>query len=491
MRVALVMCPSWDQDFPSFPIALLCAQLRGRGHEVSFFDLNKDFYLYNSGVQAAPVASADLLWLDHDFVENKVFQAFRPYFEAYARRVLESAPVAVGFTVYDNNAVMCLLMARLLRAREPGVRVVFGGAHCFDLEAARKLAAEPGADLVVVGEGEETLPALLEALERGRAPEGLPGVLTRESLGVPTPPVLPPPADMDRSPTPCFDVFNLADYPMRSLPLETTRGCVRRCVFCDDWRRWTKFRQKKAERTVGQMLELLRGNPETRSFLFADSIINGDMRQLGALAEGLSAAGFDRKWFGHAIVRPEMTPAALEGLRAAGCERLMYGVETGSDKVSRDMGKNVSAGLNARVVRDTRCAGIRTLVYLMTGFPTETEGDFEASLAFVRDNAEAIDTLHVTPCAVQEMRDRAGRFGILPFPDNDQYWMSQGGANNFMVRVERFRRAVHLGLDLGLSVNYYRRTDRSNVDAYCETLKEQYSRYLFSHMPLARQAAAA
>ncbi|MFI5350000.1 MAG: hypothetical protein ACHQ2Z_10685 [Elusimicrobiota bacterium] len=40
MKVALMLCPQWDTEFPTYSSALLTALLKRRGHEVGFFDLN-------------------------------------------------------------------------------------------------------------------------------------------------------------------------------------------------------------------------------------------------------------------------------------------------------------------------------------------------------------------------------------------------------------------------------------------------------------------
>jgi radical SAM superfamily enzyme YgiQ (UPF0313 family) len=123
-------------------------------------------------------------------------------------------------------------MARLVKSSIPGVTVVAGGPH---VQRAEDYLRDEAVDVVVLGEGEETLAALLDApsredwrtvdgcafLEAGRV------VRTRPRSRA---------TDLDRFPS-ALDVVPLRDGEGRPLytqaSYETTRGCPYRCSFCE------------------------------------------------------------------------------------------------------------------------------------------------------------------------------------------------------------------------------------------------------------------
>ncbi|HLD47835.1 MAG TPA: cobalamin-dependent protein, partial [Desulfobaccales bacterium] len=104
------------------------------------------------------------------------------------------------------------LLALVKEAKKRGKTVVAGGPYPTSLPEAT-LAA--GADFVVRGEGENTVPLLLEAMRAGQ-----PGVI--ETAEKP---------DLATSPIPRFDLLRLDDYATFSI--QTSRGCPFDCEFCD------------------------------------------------------------------------------------------------------------------------------------------------------------------------------------------------------------------------------------------------------------------
>lgn len=81
-------------------------------------------------------------------------------------------------------------------------------------------------------------------------------------------------------------------------------------------------------------------------------------------------------WGGKATIRSEMTGTLLRKLYDAGNRSIVYGIESGSDKVLRDMRKVFSVDLAKRVIRETYEAGISVGIFWLIGFPTESEDDF-------------------------------------------------------------------------------------------------------------------
>ncbi|MFI5348593.1 MAG: B12-binding domain-containing radical SAM protein, partial [Elusimicrobiota bacterium] len=276
-----------------------------------------------------------------------------------------------------------------------------------------------------------------------------------------------------------FSGFELSNYSGKTI--HSCRGCVRRCVFCSDWRQ-KKYRQMRAERIFGEIEHQCGTHPDATRFLFGDSLLNGDMKALASFRDLLLHSGLSVSWKGWAIVRPEMTPEFLAKMRAAGCDELFYGIETGSEKVMRALDKHVPVALNGAVLKATREAGIATISGFIVGFPAETEDDFQQSLDFLRENAASISLLNPTLFHVYEMMDRSDDYGLEP-TGSPHYWRTRDGTNTFPIRVDRMRRLVKTARSSGISVSAEALDSSDRIDAECDQLLADYERWLTRTCP--------
>ena len=129
------------------------------------------------------------------------------------------------------------LLALIREAKARGKTVVVGGPYATSLPEE---VLEAGADFVVQGEGENTIPLLLEALAQGR--QG--GVFKCDAK-----------PDLATSPIPRFDLLNLKHYS--TLSIQTSRGCPHDCEFCDVVHLFGRRPRYKGPRQVIAELETL------------------------------------------------------------------------------------------------------------------------------------------------------------------------------------------------------------------------------------------
>jgi B12-binding domain/radical SAM domain protein len=318
-------------------------------------------------------------------------------------------PVA-GWSFYTASFPEVAAELGRVRAGAPDPRVlhVAGGVHA-SAAPAETLAA--GFDLVAVGEGEETLPSLLAAVDAGADPRGVAGLAWREGGALRTSGRARPVA-LDAHP-PC------APRAGRFGPIELTRGCVWACRFCQ-----TPFQFKARFRH--------RSLPEIVRWVGASGVAGKDVRfvtpsalswgsqgkgcDLAAvealLAAVREAAGPGRKVILGAFpseLRPEhVSPRALAVL-ARWCDnrQLILGGQSGSDRMLAAMGRGHDAETVTRAAAVALEAGFRPSVDFIFGLPGEEEADREATrrqLALLarmgaRVHAHAFDPLPGTPWA--------------------------------------------------------------------------------------------
>lgn len=299
-----------------------------------------------------------------------------------ARVVAADPPVVVGIQAMTFTLIDAIETARTVRRTVPGAVIVFGGPHptLFPVETA----ALPQVDLVVRGEGEAPFARILEAVRGGRPAAGVDGVVT---AGGPPAGGLPPlayVADLDRLPPPARDLVDPGRYhsplsgPGRVTTMMSSRGCPGRCVFCDRPQMGKRFRKRSAASVVAEMTDCVRRHG-TREIKFYDDTFTIDRRRVLEICRRLAAARLDVAWEIRARV-DTMTDETIAALARSGCFRIHYGVESGSPRIQRRIGKDLDLDRVRRVFAATRRAGIETLGYFMIGLPDETPRELAMTL---------------------------------------------------------------------------------------------------------------
>ncbi|MDR0457466.1 MAG: radical SAM protein [Burkholderiaceae bacterium] len=296
--------------------------------------------------------------------------------------------------IFSQQLAVGALFGRVLR-QQTGKKVFFGGS-CFTAGAEDFLRWYPDStDVIIDGDGEEPLKQLLE--QEG-SPKGVSGAVFWQG-GQPGGQVARNPPQYRRDidaygGTPDFSDFNLTDYysPLPVAPLLLSRGCYwRRCTFCVHYMSaGLTYRLHGLE----QVVETLRGlvAQGVRHFSFVDEMIAPG--HFVNLADAIIESGLDIAYYALAKPNKAFKPEILRKMAQSGCKYLLWGVESGSQRVLDLMDKGTQAQDMQQVLRDAHAAGIANHVYLMAGFPTETREEFLDTLRFLERNREVIYAIH-------------------------------------------------------------------------------------------------
>jgi len=274
-----------------------------------------------------------------------------------------------------------------------------------------------------------------------------------------------------------FSDFNLNSYKFpEKLEIFISKGCPWRCSFCVDWLTEKRYRSMSGERIYQEVLFQHRKH-KTKHFRFCDKTINGNIKAISDFSDLVigehSPPSFSIQWSGDAMIRPEMTKELLSKMRQAGCVGLGYGLESGSEKVVRDMGKQFSTQLAEEVIKNTHAADIFTSINIMIGFPTETETDFLETLNFIERNKQFIREIRLTYIGCRVLKnsllyDFSSRFNLAK-TDTD-FWMTKDKGNTYEERVRRYEIACQHILNLGIDLRVNSRSAKKNVKATQERI---------------------
>ena len=293
---------------------------------------------------------------------------------------------AIGVTCmfsYDWPFVRNLIEA--IRERFPGVPIVIGGEHATAMPEF-VLADCPAVDIVVRGEGEETICALLDALLLGGALSSVNGITFREDGRVVSTPARKRIRAIDAIPRPRWDLVPIENYLShgygygvnrgRSMPIIATRGCPYQCTFCSNPQMWTTaWKPRDPEHVLDEIEEYLRKYGAT-NIDFYDLTLIVDPRWLKRFANLITERGLTFTWQLPAGTRSEAVDSEIASLLyKTGCMNLNFAPESGSPRVLKIIKKKVSLPRLLGSVRMCLDEGLNVKVNLIVGFPRETLWD--------------------------------------------------------------------------------------------------------------------
>jgi radical SAM superfamily enzyme YgiQ (UPF0313 family) len=316
--------------------AFLAAYLREHGHEVSFFRAGMD------------EADGDLV-----------------------ARVTAERPDLIGLSLTTRQWLRAKHLVAEIR-RTFDVPVVAGGLH--PTFSPEDVLASPGFDYVCLGEGEEAM------LELANGATGEIANLWRK--GGERPPMRPPFEPIDALP---FAARDLLDEPLGTTHMATQRGCPFPCTYCaariyaELYEGYTSYGRRRSVDNVLAEMAVLRDAGRLGYVIFLDdtfTINHRWVKEFCARYREEIAAPFSL----HARVETVSAPM-LELLAGAGCKQITYGVESGSERVRREiMRRPVTNDRFREVFQWTRDAGILLTANFMVGLPGETRADMQMTL---------------------------------------------------------------------------------------------------------------
>lgn len=313
--------------------------------------------------------------------------------DAYARlekALAEFKPDLVGISIMSYFAfgeVRTLL--RWLKARS-GCRIVVGGASP-SMFPEKMLSENKEIDFLVFGEGELTLAELLEAMRAGPAAwAAVKGLAYRDGERVAVNAKRPPIADLDTLPMLNFDLWDLVaahgfKYYDNTYIMATSRGCPYSCSFCLSNvlcdRRWRPF---SAQRVVDEIDSARRKyGLERISFQDDNFVMRPD--RVEEVCRLIRERGLKIKLCLDGGIRADrLTAASLRELQAAGLERGILAVESGSPEVFSRMSKGETLEDVEKALVMLKAANVSLQTFMILGLPGDTHETFLESMRFSR-----------------------------------------------------------------------------------------------------------
>jgi B12-binding domain/radical SAM domain protein len=309
----------------------------------------------------------------------------------------ERLAVGLSFSTADLPGASALLDGLAGLDVRSKLMILAGGPHpSADPESVLRL----GADAVVMGEGEASLPAALDRWQRGETLADVPGVALRDAGGNIVRGPRARPIELDRYPP-------LGIQHRRFGPIEITRGCPAGCAFCQTPHLFGgRMRHRSVEQTVRWVREAMAQGYDYLRFVTPNAFAYGASRRdapnlaaLEHLLRGMAClVGRERVYFGTfpSEVSPEtVTPEAVALVRRyCGNRHILFGAQTGSVHMLQALRRPHTLDDVEQAADTILDAGLTPIVDLIFGLPGERAEDQQATVSLMTDLADKGAVIH-------------------------------------------------------------------------------------------------
>jgi len=261
---------------------------------------------------------------------------------------------------------------------------IAGGAHPTALPEF--VLSDENVDLVVIGEGENTIIDLVNVIERKKEVSELDGVGYKNNGEVKIIPKTKFITDLDKLPFPARHLLNMEKYfglkashgmrrKKRFSPIITSRGCPAGCAFCSAHKVWGKrFRQRSPENVISE-LKYLKERYKIEELMFEDDNTTLNVKRAEQIFDLMIQEKLNLVWdTPNGVAAFALNKATISKMKEAGCYRLNLAVETGNQFVMDSIIKKpLKLEKVEYLVKHAQKIGLGVGIFLIIGMPGETE----------------------------------------------------------------------------------------------------------------------
>ena len=425
MRILLVVYDN-DSYISYFPVgtAYIASVLRKEGYEVE---------IYNQDVHHYPEEHLT------DYLNNNKFDII-------------GLGVIAGYYQYRK----LLKISKALNASKNKPEYYILGGHGPSPEPEYFLK-KTEADIAVIGEGEETIVDLLNAISNKKPFNRIKGIAYRNGNQVILNDSRPLIHDIDTIPWPAYDMFPIECYRLLRdphstnkdffMPVISSRGCTFKCNFC--YRMDKGYRARSPEAIIEE-LKYLHKDYNINYIEFADELLMSSSVRVVELCEAIMKSKLKFKWFCSGRLN-YATLDILSLMKDAGCVFINYGIESLDDAALKNMNKALTTKQIISGIETTLKAGISPGYNIIFGNIGENKEILQKDVAFLLKYDDGAQLRTIRP--------------VTPYPGCPLYYHAI--EKGLLRDVEDFYEKKHINSDL-LSVNFTEMSD----DEFHEALWE-------------------
>lgn len=302
-----------------------------------------------------------------------------------ANEISKLDPNVVGITATTASINTALNYIDGIKKNLPNVLTVVGGSHATFLPEDT-LKECKGLDVVVIGEGEETIVDLTNNyIKNGfKNLNEVKGIAYKNNGVIKRSESRELIKNLDEIPFPARHLLPFESYGTsedESGGVITSRGCVFNCGYCSSSLiMGKKFRGRSPSNVVDELEELV-NKYKIRDIAFLDDTFMLNKRRAQSIANAIKERGLDISFVASSRV-DKVDKKLLESLKQSGMATLYYGVESGSQRILNLMRKGITLKQAENAVKTAKNVGVDILTSFILGYPGETPDEMDKTIKF-------------------------------------------------------------------------------------------------------------
>lgn len=395
-KILLIQSPPWSNLVPPLGLAYLATYLKQNSVQVEIFDLNID--LYNSSKLDKKDDQIQDVWFNDDvdfWISGRANAYFIKNIKLAAQKIVEMNISIIGISTSGVGILFANELIGKIKDLNSNIKIIVGGWST-SVKEERAGFIKNKVDYFVIGEGERPLLGIikriclnddtfiLENCDIHKDAEKDP-VFCVQIKGE---------HDINQIAYPTFEEFDLSLYEDKmTLPIMGSKGCINRCVFCQDCQMLGKYKWRDPDDIIAEIKYHLNRHKIKNRF-FIDLLVNGDINRLEILCDRIIKEKIGIQWSCLIAVRKDMGSKIFKKMKEAGCNYVVFGCESFSSEIITKMKKGFSpdeARENLKAAYESNIDKID--INLIVGFPGENEENIAETLKFLEDNKRYITAI--------------------------------------------------------------------------------------------------
>jgi anaerobic magnesium-protoporphyrin IX monomethyl ester cyclase len=290
------------------------------------------------------------------------------------QQVNDLDPKVIGIQCILSADHHALKLAKMLNKDD---NILVAGGPYPTIDPARFLSSF---DIAVIGEGEETALEIVEKAKENRDFRSIPGIayIDDKSNGIRYTKSRQPQLNLDSLPNPMrslypnalYQKYNRSRFGYSMTSLIATRGCPFRCDYCSRAVSGNSYRERSKESVVNEIEEIMSYGYDR--IWIADDVFTLRKQYVNDVCQEIIKRKTKCEW--ECLSRVDTLDYEIAKImKAAGCRRVFFGIESGNNDILRKMKKSVTVEKSAMAVSSAKRAGLETGGFFILGYPGETD----------------------------------------------------------------------------------------------------------------------
>ena len=300
-------------------------------------------------------------------------------------------PDILGFSTFASSGRTAALISNEVKKKNPNIIIVFGNYYA-TFNSKRILRKYPSVDIIVRGEGENTVIDLVNCLRKKDKLKKVRGITFRNKKTIVSTLDRNLITDLDSLPFPDRKLIDMEYHsiivganvaPKKFTSIVSSRGCVYKCRFCN----CQKFaRNIWRPRSIQNALDELRFlvSEGYKQFIFVDDSFTLNQKRVIKLCRSMRKEKIDMEWICEGRV-DNCSYGMLREIAKAGCKLLYLGIESANQRILNYYNKQTTPHQSKTAVKTARKAGIDVIIgSFIVGAPDETREEIQNTIEFAK-----------------------------------------------------------------------------------------------------------